>query len=170
MTEPSDRRDDWKRGVDENLASLNAAQRVWDRELVVIRKLLGEFDRLLRGDIEKDTDGLISRIHYQENEVNLLKAVLLKDKAGGKGLVGRVEDIENGEKRADRKLKVWIAVLSLLSALLATLASNFDRLDTYFKRKSDPVANAIDRAKRPKGKPIVKFRIIHEDDQEPEIP
>src|SRR5689334_6220954 len=110
-----ERRDDWRRGVDENLASLNAGQRVWERELAIIRKLLAETDNLLRGDAEKDTDGAIARLHQAETAINLLKAVLLKDAAGGKGLMGRVEDLENADKRSERWLKVWIAFIGLLS-------------------------------------------------------
>lgn len=157
-----DRRDDWRHGVDENLASLNSGARVWEREMKVIRKLLGEFDRLLRGDPEKDTDGMVARVHAIENEMNLLKAVVLKDKTGGKGLVGRVEEIERGERTSDRRLKVWVAFIGLVSAILVAAASNLDRLQAFWNRKStDPVERAIERAKRPKArKKTVIFREI----------
>ncbi len=146
-----ERRDDWRRGVDENLASLNAGQRVWERELAIIRKLLAEADNLLRGDPEKDTDGAIARLHQLENEVNLFKAVLLKDAAGGKGLQGRVEDLETGDKRSERWLKVWIAFIGLVSAALVAAASNLDRIETLLHlQNKDPVDQMIENARHPK--------------------
>jgi hypothetical protein len=154
-----DRRDDWQHGVDENLASLNAGQRVWEREMEVVRKLLGEFDRILRGDLDKDTDGLISRMHLQENEVNLLKAVVLKDKAGNRGLVSRVESLESDERKSEIHLKVWMAVIGLLSASIVSTISNLDRIEAFLNRgKKDPVDQMIERAKHPHRRHI----IVHE--------
>jgi|SRR6185295_17687882 len=154
-----ERRDDWRQGVDENLASLNAGQRVWEREMTVIRKLLGEFDRLLRGDIEKDTDGAIARLHQQETEINLLKAVVLKDKAGNKGLIGRIEDLESGERRSETRLKLYIALIGLLSALAVGALTNMDKIGAFFGSKTpDPLDQMIDRTKNPPRKHL-KIRI-----------
>jgi hypothetical protein len=163
-----ERREDWHRGVDENLASLNAGQRVWERELGMIRKLLAETDNLLRGDPNKDTDGAIARLHLVENEINLLKALLLKDAAGGKGIIGRVEDLESEERKSDRWLKVWIAVIGLLSALLVAAASNFDRIAAYLNRKNtDPLSRKIENAKHPKAR---RRHVIIRQEPEPEDP
>ena len=148
-----ERRDDWRHGVDENLASLNAGQRAWERELSAIRKALADIDNLLRGDPERDTDGIVARLHSQENDVNLLKAVLLKDKAGNRGIVGRVEALESGERRSETHLKLWIAVVGLVSAFLVAAVSNLDRIEAFLNRKSkDPVDQAIDRAKKPRNR------------------
>lgn len=146
-----ERRDDWRSGVDENLASLNAGQRVWEREVGSIRKLLTEIDNLLRGDPERDTDGAISRLHQLENEVNLLKAVLLKDKAGNKGIVNRVEALEAGERRSESHLKLWIAIVGLVSALTVAAISNLDRITAFLNHgKKDPVEQLIEKARKPK--------------------
>ncbi len=153
-----ERRDDWHHGVDENLASLNAGQRVQDRETQIIRKQIRDHDVLLRGDPEKDTDGQIARLHNLENEILLMRAVLLKDAAGGRGLVGRVEALEGGERTSDRHLKVWISVIGLLSALLVAVASNLDRIEAFLGRKdTDPVHKAIERAKHP---PRRRIRVV----------
>lgn len=167
MDAPHDRRDDWRHGVDENLASLNAGQRVWERELTTIRNLLSDIDKLLRGDPKKDTDGLVSRLHHQENEVNLLKAILLKDASGSKGLVGRVEVLESGERRSEGHLKLWIAIVGLLSALLVAAVSNIDRIETFLNKKpKDPLERMIDSAKHPR--PRYHHYVIHENPEEPE--
>ncbi len=149
----NDRRGDWEGGVDENLASLNAGQLVWDREAKISRQVLHEIDNLLRGDPEKDTDGMVARLHQIENEVALLKAVLLKDKAGNKGIVGRVETLEAGETRADRRMKTWVAVIGLISALTVATVWNLDRIEAFLhKRKPDPVEQMIEKVRHPKGK------------------
>lgn len=146
-----DRRDDWKHGVDENLASLNAGLRVWERELVIIRKLLGEFDSLLRGNPEKDTDGMIARLHMQENDINLLKAVLLKDKAGNKGLVGRVEVLERGERTSEHRWKFATAVVVAVLSLLGLLITNWGSISAFLnKPPSDPLEIALEGARNPR--------------------
>jgi len=146
-----ERRDDWKRGVDENLASLNAGQRIWERELKAIRKALAELDDLVRGDVAKETDGIIARLHQVENTVNLLKAVVMKDAAGGRGLVGRLEAIEKGEHRSDNLWKFVTALAVAILSFLGLLITNWDRLAAFWNRKStDPVEQMIERAKHPK--------------------
>lgn len=145
----NDRRDDWAHGVDENLASLNAGQRVQDRESQLIRKQIRDHDFLLRGDPEKETDGQIARLHNAENEILLLKAVLIKDAIGGRGLVDRVEALESQERGSDRRLKVYIALIGLISALLVAVASNLDRIESFIKKDTDPLHQKIDRIKHP---------------------
>lgn len=150
-----DRRGDWEKGVDENLASLNAGRRIQDRDLSLLRKDVDKHDVVLRGDPQSDTDGMAARLHNQETEINLLKAVVLKDRAGGHGLVDRIEALEKRERDSDRRLKVWIAVIGLLSAVLVAAASNVDRIERFLNKKdNDPVSKAIERAKRPPRKHI----------------
>jgi hypothetical protein len=160
-----DRRGDWEKGVDENLASLNAGQRVWEHEQKLVRKVQADHDRIMRGDPERDTDGLIARLHNEENKVAMLEAVVLKDKAGGKGLSGRVQALEDRERTADTRLKVWIALIGLLSAILVAVVSNLDRIERFMGKESkDPVHQAIERAKRPRKKKYV-IRVVPQTEQ-----
>ncbi len=145
-----ERRDDWRHGVDENLASLNAGQRIWEHEQKALRKALAAMDALLRGDAGKETDGLIARLHTLETAINMLRAVIDVDKAGNKGLVGRVEAIEGGERGAERHLKLWIAIVGLLSAALVAVFSNIDRIEAFLHHKPAPVERAIENARGPK--------------------
>lgn len=162
-----ERRDDWRSSIDENLASLNAGQRVWERELEIIRKLLSEIDHLLRGDPAEDTDGIMARLHVVENEINLLKGVVLRDKAGGHGLVDRIEALESEDRRSERRLKLWIAIVGLLSAALVAAVSNLDRLERFLNKKStDPVDSAINQAKHPHRKHYVIHYVPAEPDEE----
>lgn len=148
-----DRRDDWVRGVDENLASLNAGQRVWDRDLGIVRKQMADIDALLRGDPEKDTDGLMARLHALENSLNLLRAVVLKDHAGGQGLIGRVEALEGGEKISDRRWGFATAVTVAIISTIGFLITQWPKISAFLY-KADPVEQAIERAKHPPRKRI----------------
>lgn len=155
-----DRRDDWYRGVDENLASLNAGQRIWEREFTALRKLLSETDKLLRGDPDKETDGLIPRLHQQENAVNMLQALIVKDRAGNTGLIARVEALERGERKSLNRWQFATAVTVALFSVLGLLLTNWDRLGAILNRKSkDPVEQMIQRAKNPHKRHVV-FRDV----------
>lgn len=151
--EPIERRDDWRRGVDANLASLNAGQRIWEREFKAIKAVLFDIDHLLRGDPEKDTDGIIARLHNQENDVNLLKGIILKDRAGNKGLVGRIEALEGGESSSERHWKFATAVVVAFLSLLGLILTNWGALKGYLEKatKPDALEEAIQNAKHPKG-------------------
>lgn len=155
-----DRRDDWRRGVDENLASLNAGQRIWEREFGSIRKLSAEIDKLLRGDPDRDTDGIIARLHQQENAINMLKALVLKDTAGNIGLIARVEALESGERTSGNRWQFATAVTVAVISLLGLLMTNWERLEAILSRESkDPVTQMINRAKHPRKKKAV-YRVV----------
>lgn len=162
-----ERRDDWRSSVDENLSSLNAGQRLWERELDLIRRLLAEIDNLLRGDPERDTDGIVARLHSIENKINLLEGVVLRDKAGGHGLVDRVEALEAEDRRSERRIKVWVALVGLASAIAVAALTNLDRIEAFFnKRTTDPVDRAIEHAKHPRRRHVVVREIRSEPEAE----
>lgn len=142
-----ERRDDWQRGVDASL-------RIWEREVAAIHRSLAEIDGFLRGDREKDTDGAIARLHQLENSLNLLRAVVLKDAAGGRGLIGRVEALEAGERGSDNRWKFATAVAVAILSLLGLLLTNWERLEAFLnkQRKLDPLERMIQNAKHPKPK------------------
>lgn len=146
-----ERRDDWRHGVDENLASLNAGQRVWERENHLIRKLLTEQDHLLRGDAEKETDGLIARMHHLENEINLLKAVVLKDKAGNNGLAGRVELLETRERTSGHRWQFVTALVVAVLSLIGVIVTSWPQIwATLNRKRTDPLGQMIEKVKNPK--------------------
>lgn len=163
-----ERREDWHRGVDANLASLNAGQRIWEREISGIHRSLSEIDAFLRGDREDDTDGAIARMHQLENSINLLKAIILKDAAGGRGLIGRVETLEAGERGSDNRWKFATAIVVAILSLSGLLLTNWDRLQAFVgsHRKLDRFEQMIEKAKRPK--PRRRHVVIREKPPDPE--
>lgn len=147
-----ERRDDWKNGVDENLASLNAGQRIWEREQKGLRKALAEVDALLRGDTERETDGFIARLHRQETEINLLRAIIFKDASGNGGLIDDVKMLKEG--REDRRTG-WGNITKVLVAIITSGAVGlfWQDIRAYFlKKSSDPVEQMLDHAKHPKAR------------------
>lgn len=157
-----DRRDDWSHGVDENLASLNAGQRVWERDIASIRKALADMDKILRGDFQNDTDGMIPRLHQQENDMNMLKAVVLKDKAGNKGIQGDVEDLKRGERRSENRLKIWVAIVGLLSMVMTASVSNIDRIQAFFSHARPALGET------PIPKKSKRHKHVHVEEPEPD--
>lgn len=164
-----DRRGDWSHGVDENLASLNAGQRVWEHEQKELRRALDKIDRLLRGDVEKNTAGIIDRLHELETAVAEFKAVLLMDKAGGnKGLINEVRELKEGreDRRLSWKLLTKIIVACIVSGLLGSL---WPRIKALWEEPSkDPVNRMIEKAAHPKAK-YRRYQItVPADENEPE--
>lgn len=137
-----DRRGDWEKGVDENLAMLNSAQRTTDKELDDLDLL----DKVLRGDPEEGTDGLIARQHALENlhnelraELGRIKQELFGDHAGGPGLTQRVDVLDGKRERLDkREGYFWHFVTAVAVQLLflsAALVLNWERVEDFFRRR-----------------------------------
>lgn len=159
-----ERRDDWQREVDENLASLNAGQRVWERDLTLLRKVMGDIDRLLRGDPEKDTEGVIARIHDIERQLSKLNAVLFVDSTGKKGLIHDVYELRGEEKRVVERWKFATAITVAIIGFLGLFISNWDKIikAAGVGRPPDKLERMINNAKRPpnSGKVRVKVRYV----------
>jgi hypothetical protein len=145
-----ERRDAWQRGVDENLASLNTGQRVNDRLLEDLDANYSALDRLLRGDAEKETDGVIGRLHQIETQVAQLYSVIFMDKAGSHGLQHDVKELKEGRK--DKRLKWGYITQVIVALVMSGLIGHFwQDIAAFVNRKSvDPVERMIQRAKHPK--------------------
>lgn len=148
-----ERRDDWHHGVDENLASLNTGQRVNDRAIKILEVSLRSTDKLLRGDPEKDTAGLIARLHDIETQLAKMNAVIFVDSTGKRGLVHEVEALSTGERTAEQRWKFATAIVVAILSLLGLLITNWDRISAYLGHaKLDPLDQAIESARHPKPK------------------
>jgi hypothetical protein len=144
-----ERRDDWRHGVDENLASLNSGQRSQDEKLAKLDAAQDEQDSLLHGDTDS---GLIGRIEDVEAEVRRLNAVVFMDALGNKGLHHDIKALL--DRREDRRTG-WGNITKIIVAVITSGAVGLfwqDIRTFVLKRTTDPVDQAIDRAKHPKGK------------------
>jgi len=153
MTQPNDRRDDWAHGVDENLASLNIGQRVTDRLLEDIELQLADLDKVIRGDTELETSGHVGRIHNLETQVAELRAVVIMDASGNRGLQHDVEELKTGERHSEYRWKFFTSVVVAIISLLGLLITNWSKLEKYLNKRSvDPLESAISKAVHPKAK------------------
>lgn len=170
-----DRRGDWQQGVDENLASLNAIIRVLQRDQKDVLKRQSEQDRLLRGDPDRDTSGMIGRMEWIEHEVRKANAVLFVDSTGTKGIVHDVDMLmdRKKDKTEERKLK-WSFLTAIAVAIISSTAlvlTNLDKILKFFpKEKPDQLSQMIEKSKHRKGKPIVRYRIITPAKQDSDTP
>ena len=93
--------------------SLTTAQRTTDDQLDDLELKYEAFDKVLRGDPEEDTDGLIARMHNLENAVQELRAERVKFKVADETTKGI-------------KWQVWgaivVAILGMLGGILPNLA------------------------------------------------
>ena len=155
-----DRRGDWEHGVDENLAGLNTGQRVTDRLLEDLDQNYGALDRLLRGDAEKETDGLIAKVHEIETKLARINAVLFVDSTGHKGIQHDVESLLSGERTVAERWKFAAAVLVAALSLLGLVLTNWLKITSYVEDKT--ITNPLDQAGEQSKHPRVKHLIIRE--------
>lgn len=150
-----ERRDDWANNVDKKIVDLTSAQRTTDDLLEDLDANYAAIDRVLRGDPEKETDGLIGRLHHLEDTVNELKRVLVVDETGEKGLLHDVKVLK--ESREDK----WTKWKNITAVLVALLMSGFfghfwqNIYDYLSKKDTDPIDQAIEKAKHKRTRRIV---------------
>ncbi len=137
-----DRRGDWENGVNENLVSLNAAQRVTDKIVQDLDIQYARIDKFLRGDAEEDVDGLIARLHALETRVNEMRAVIgaltntvSGDHTGGKGHEQRINALE-GKRGLSEKREGWFwhfvtTAVSGVILVLSYLILNWERVEDF---------------------------------------
>ncbi len=144
-----ERRDDWRHGVDENLASLNAGQRSQDTKLDRLEEKQEETDSILHGETDS---GLIGRIEDLEADVARLNAVIFQDAAGKKGLHHDIQMLLEG--REDRRNQWGNLTKIIVAAIMSGLITHFwQDIRAFLNRKpTDPLDQMIDRAAHPKAR------------------
>lgn len=189
-----ERRDDWRHGVDENLAAINEGRRSTDKAIDDIEDTVDELENvLLRGDPDGDVDGLVARFHTLENKYNEEKAKSEKlrsdfEKLRCKVEVGYVdghrsleqqitdlqEDKETKRRREDNIWKFAGLVIVRVLVLAGLVFMGWEKAVEVYKRmtapsKPDRVHQMIERAKRPRGRPVVRYRVVpRQPEPEPE--
>ena len=155
-----ERRDDWRQGVDENLASLNTGQRVNDRLIEDLELKVSAIEALLHGT---DTTGLIGRVEDIENIAAELRSVVIMDASGNRGLQHDVRELKEG--RTDRRLNLSNITKIIVAMIASGLITHFwaDIQGFFYKPESstDVVTRMIIKASQ---KPKKHRRyVIHEE-------
>lgn len=147
---------------------LNSAQRISDKELDDLDLKYEALDKVLRGDPEQGTDGMIARQHANENmhnemraELRGIKQELYGDHAGGDGLTQRVDYLDGKRERANQRAGYFwhfiTAVAVQLLFLAAVLVLNWDRVEDFFRRRfsHEPPAHMQAKGRSRRRKPIM---------------
>lgn len=129
------RRDDWAASVDERLVNLTSAQKSADTDLDDLRLELLKVDRILRGDPERDLDGLIEMIKEHQKEINKFNALLNPDHLGQGGLLNDLREVlgsrQRSEKREGYLWKFATAVVVQFLILIGLIVVNWDKIQEY---------------------------------------
>lgn len=130
----------WRERTDERLASLTSGETVQNDRIDEIEDRTENIDRILRGDPDKDTSGLIEQIHELQTRMNRIYAIMAPDAIGGGGILNRLSALEKREakegQQTEYRSKRWIAILGLISAIAVAIIANFDRIQSAFARRS----------------------------------
>lgn len=131
-----ERRDDWRQGVDQSLAMLTSAQRTTDKELEDLDVRLHDTEQMLHGDTENS--GLIGRIETLEHQNAELRAIILTDATGEKGLQHDVQVLMSGEKTSGERWKFATAFSVAIISLLGLLITNWQSIQGFIEKRSKP--------------------------------
>jgi len=142
----------WRERVDDRLAALTAGETVQNDRLDDQAERLDEVDRTMRGDTEKDTGGLIERIHDQETKMSRLEAMLGMDSLGNPGIAKKVELLWKRELRAERdsenRWKFWTAIAVAILSLSGLVLRDFDKISVAVGLKPKTTLTAEKPSKR----------------------
>lgn len=122
----------WRHRVDEHLVVLTTAQKVTNDHLDQIDETLDALDRTIRGDYEKDRDGIVARMENMERSVALLHSVLFKDSTGKKGLVDTVDVLISGKIERREKRKDYITIAIAIISTIGLIITNLDRIESFW--------------------------------------
>lgn len=143
MSEPTDRRGDWEKGLEESVVMLTSAQRSTDVELNDLDVVTQEHERTLHGDSE--TSGLIGRIETLERMSSRLEACVFSSPGNKNGLDQRVDILEDGSQTSGFRWSFATAVtVALIGAfgtaigLVGLLIMNWPRVDAMVTRYRHP--------------------------------
>lgn len=160
----------WRERTDERLASLTSGETVQNDRLDAMEEQMRELDRVLRGDPEKDSGGIVEHLHEVQTGLNALRALMAPDALGGGGVLNRLKMLEKKEAREFRASeyhwKFWIAIVGFISAVTVAVVTNVDRIEAFWRHQTRPPIET----KRPKvrRRRVVVHREAEEDDSAPE--
>ncbi len=155
----NERRDDWRTAVDESLITLKTAQRVTDDQLDDLELKYEAIDKVIRGDLESETDGFAERLHALEDDLRERRSTQVK---------GQIADVEIRKSKWEFAREITKQVL--IAAVALILGFRWDRLEALILKiihqKPAPLEQQIEAAKHPKGKTL--YRVRHVPPSEPD--
>ncbi len=143
----------------------NALWRGFEARIERLEDIVRELDEVLRGDRRKRIIGLLPEYDRMDSEVRKLNAIIFMDSTGKHGLAHDVDVLMGRQTGADRRSefrwKYWVPTLLAVLALVVTILTNWTQIKEDFpKDHPAPLEQAIEKAKRPKGKKIVRYHSV----------
>lgn len=146
--------EEWRKAVDEHLI----------RELLEdVQDRVKEFDAILRG--ERGHGGLISEYERHDEMLTRLYAVIIQDSTGKKGLLHDVDHLMGRKSFSERTIQFrWQSWTAIAVAVIGAAAANLQSLEKiakkFLKEKPGILEQKIEKAKRPRGKKIIRYRVV----------
>lgn len=149
----------WREKVDHEQLTLMTAHQVLRDQYDDLKARIKELDEILRG--KGKTPGLIAEYERHDEKLTRLYSVVFQDSTGKHGLIHEIAELKGGEIGADRKWKFWTPILVALISCFGLIFTNADKIAHFFGKnaKPDELDLLIKKAKRKKGKTVVRYRV-----------
>lgn len=147
----------------------NVIWRGFEARIERLEDVVRDLDDMLRGNSRKRVIGLQPEYDRIDHELRRLNAVIFTDSTGKHGLAHDVDVLMGRQAGVDRRSefrwKYWAPTLLALLALAVTFLTNLDKIMANLPQYHPaPLEEKIDQAKHPRGKKIVRYRVIHQDE------
>jgi len=143
----------------------NVIWRGFEARLERLEDLVKELDQTVRGSRRTKDPGLIAEADRFDHELRRLNAVVFTDATDTHGLVHDVNVLMGrqvgSDRRSEFRWKYWMPTMLAILAMILTILVNLDKIKANLpKYHPSPLEKKIDRAKHPRGRKIVKIRVI----------
>lgn len=104
--------------------------------------------------------GLLAEYQRHDELLARMYAVIWQDPTGQKGILHDIDLLMGRKKDKDETKKYkWAFITAVAAALVTSVLANLDKIKSLVQKEKSPLGQAIERAKHPKGKPIIRYRI-----------
>ncbi len=143
----------------------NVIWRGLEARLERLEDTVKDLDEAIRGSRRTKDPGLVAEQDRIDLIVRKLSAVVFTDSTGKHGLAHDVDVLMGRQVGADRRSefrwKYWIPTLLAILAMVLTFLTNLDQIKQNWPHLHlSPLEKKIEKAKHPKGRKIVKIRVI----------
>jgi hypothetical protein len=111
----------WRHSVDAGLVNLTSARKSSDIDLDRRKRDLVKVDKILRGDPERNIEGLIESINHLKTEVNKFNRILEKDYLGHGGLISFINYIVSQQRDQSKRTEYKWSFLNSATVTLGTI-------------------------------------------------
>lgn len=143
----------------------NIIWRGFEARLERIEDIVNELDSSLRGDRRRKIIGLLPEWDQHTTELRQIRTLMFGDAAGSnKGMAHDVDvlmDRRSGKERRSQLLwGFWTAIAVAVISSITAILTSWDKIQPLLKDHPAPLEQAIEKAKHPRGKTILRVRRV----------